>query len=114
MFETILTTAAPLSDPFKAGPYNVIAEDSYNTAFLSGTFGASATVTLEATPIDPASDGFVADDWFTVPEISVTSKGIVQPGVKAAYFRWRLTGGNGSTAVKVRMLTTSDAAAETV
>jgi len=103
MEEITLTTAAPVSLPFQAGPY--YEGDDFNTAYIRGTFGASATVTLEACPIDPSSDGYdAANDWFTVPEISVTEKGIVQPGVKAAFYRWKLTGGNGSTSIKIRHL----------
>ena len=107
MFEATLTAAAPTSEAFVSGPYSAIADDAFNTAFINGTFDGG-TVTLEASPIDPSSNNFVADDWFTVPEISITEKGMIQPGIKAAFFRWKLSGAGGSAVVKIRTMTTSD------
>lgn len=98
-----LTNAAPVSAPFKAGPYypNI----DFDTAYIDGTFDGG-TVTLEACPIDVNANEYDANnDWFTVPDISITTKGIVQPGVKAAYFRWVLSGDSGSGNVTVRHLT---------
>lgn len=105
MFKHILTQAAPVSEPFMAGPY--YDGDDFGTAYIRGAFGAGgAAVTLEACPISTSHEEYDADnDWFTVPDISVTEKGTVQPGVKAALFRWRVTDADGATSIIIRTLT---------
>lgn len=103
MFKATLTQAAPVSDPFPAGPF--FEGDDFNTAYIRGTFDGG-TVTLEACPLPASHPDYDANnDWFTVPDISITAKSLIQPGVKASLFRWRLSGAGASASVIVRHLT---------
>lgn len=103
MEEFTLTQAQPISGIFQAGPY--YEGDDFGTAYINGNFD-SGTVTLQASAIDPSAPEFdAAVDWFTVPDISVTEKAMVQPGVKAAFFRWRADGAGGGAGIVVRHLT---------
>lgn len=103
MFEFTLTQAAAVSAPFQAGPY--YEGDEFNTAYVRGVFDGGK-VTLEACPVALDADGYDAEnDWFTVPDIEITAKAVIQPGVKAAFFRWRLSGAGATASVKIRHLT---------